>query len=68
MQKEPVTTENSKGRGRKILGALITVIAVPIVLLVSWKLGDRQFYLVSVIVIREIVGSIVVPTVRESRL
>ncbi len=50
MQKEPVTTEESRSRCRKLLGVLIILIAVPLVLLASWKLGDRQFYLFSVVV------------------
>ncbi len=50
MQKEPVTTENRSGAGRKILGIVLIILAIPAALLISWKIGDRQFYLTSVIV------------------
>ena len=50
MHKEPVATENKSGAGRRILSALIILVAVPASLLISWKVGDRQFYLFSVIV------------------
>ena len=47
MQKE------SGGNGmslKRVLGILLIVIGVPLALLLSWKIGDRQFYLFSVIV------------------
>lgn len=47
MQKEPVT---NKSRARTLIGWLIVLIAIPAALLISWKIGDRMFYLFSVIV------------------
>ena len=45
------TDTNSKNKKTKrILEVLIIVILIPAVLLISWKVGDRQYYLFSVIV------------------
>ena len=42
--------QNNRITAKGIIELLIIVVAIPVVLLISWKIGDRQYYLFSVIV------------------